>query len=62
MTQFQSDTNLMDILKAAAGTKMTKQQIRLQKVSFVMSAVNEKNGITRADVERMIDESEGQAA
>ncbi|UWR37692.1 hypothetical protein [Sulfitobacter sp. W074] len=62
MTEIRSDEALMKVLRAAAGAKMTKAQIRSQKVSFVMSAVDEKNGITRADVERMIDESEGQAA
>lgn len=62
MKSVSSDPGLMDVLRAAAGRKMTKEQVRSQKVSFVMSAVDEKNGITRADVERMIDESEGQAA
>lgn len=62
MTKFKTDSRLMEALRAAAGSKMTKAQIRSQKISFVMSAVDEKNGITRADVERMIDESEGQAA
>lgn len=62
MIEHTFDPELMELLRASAGEKMTKQQIRSQKVSFVMSAVGKENNITRADVERMIDESEGQTA
>lgn len=62
MTKFKTDRTLMDVLRAAAGAKMTREQIRSQKVSFVMSAIDEKTGVSRADVERMIDENEGKAA
>lgn len=62
MTDFQSDKALIGKLRAAAGKKMTAEEVRAQRVSFVMSAVDKDDSVTRADVERVISEREGAAA
>lgn len=62
MTNTTTDPKLLDALKKAAGRKMTAAQVREQRISFVMSAVTEGSEVSRADVEKIIDEREGNAA
>ena len=62
MSEHKSDPGLLAALKAAAGQKMTPEQVRAQRISFVMSTIDETSDVTRADVGRMIDEREGEAA
>jgi len=62
MTDMQSDPTLLKALKAAAGKKMSPEEVREQRISFVMSAIDEGSEVSRADVGRMIDEREGAAA
>lgn len=62
MPEYVTDQRLLDALKKAAGRKMTSEEVREQRVSFVMSAIAEDSDVSRADVERIIDEREGAAA
>lgn len=62
MTSYQSDPKLIERLRAVAGKKMTAEQVRAQRVSFVMSTVDTGETYIRADVERALDAREGTAA
>ena len=62
MPEMHTDPNLLAALRKAAGQKMTPDQVREQRISFVMSAIEEGSDVSRAEVGRMIDEREGEAA
>lgn len=54
----QKTIELLEDLKQA-GQKMTSEEIREQKVSFIMGSVSEKSGITRDFVKSVLDKSSG---
>ena len=62
MTDTKTDPELLAALRKAAGTKMTPDEVREQRISFVMSAMDEGSTVSRDEVGRMIDEREGKAA
>lgn len=41
---------------------MTPAEIREQRISFVLSTLDDDSEVTRADIEKIIDEKEGKAA
>ena len=61
MTDLQSESSLTDALREAAGRKMTPEEIREQRVSFVMGTIHRDSDVTREDVRRIIEEREGRA-
>ena len=62
LSSIKTDPDLLAAIRNAAGRKMNPDQVREQRISFVMSAIDESSDVTRADVGRMIDEREGEAA
>lgn len=62
MTKVRTEPSLLEELSRAAGRPMTAQEVREQRISFVMSAVTEGSEVTRAEIGRIIDEREGSAA
>ena len=59
MTEFKTNPDLLKALEAAAGTKMTQNEGREQKISFVLGMIDETNDVTGADVAKFIDERDG---
>ena len=59
MTELQTDTDIQQALRKAAGQKMTQQQVREQRISFVMGTVDKSNNMTRAEVEKLLSSLEG---
>ena len=59
-----SDSNqeLFAKLQAAAGQPMTREQIREQKISFILGTIGEKNNMTRAEISALLDRKEGKIA
>lgn len=62
MTGIHTDPTLLDALKQAAGKKLTAEQLRRQKVSFIMGSLKQDSTITREFVESQLKQSEGQDA
>lgn len=62
MPKTNTDPKLLEALANAAGRAMTPDQVREQRISFVMSAVGDGSAVTRSEVELIIDQREGCAA
>ncbi len=56
MKDIKTDESLLAMLYAAAGRKMTAEEIEEQRLSYVMSALSSKNTLTRDQVRAMLKE------
>ena len=61
-TDLKTDAALLAKLSEAAKHQMTKDELRLQKISFVLGNVSGDSTITRKQVEEILDRAEGVAA
>lgn len=59
MTGIATSQELLDRLSAAAKRNLSGAEIHKQRVSFVMSAVDDDSAITKDQVERVLKEHEG---
>lgn len=60
--EIKSDPALLAKLKAAAGRPLTADEVRAQRVSFIMGNMSEKSAITRERVESVLGHFEGTKA
>ena len=60
MSGLQSSSELLAKLSAAARRSLSEQEIRKQRISFIISAVDDDSTITKAQVEKVINHLEGQ--
>ncbi|WP_299589747.1 hypothetical protein [uncultured Tateyamaria sp.] len=60
MSEVATSPALLDKLLAAAKRSLTEREIREQKVSFIISSVDDDSTITKAQVERVIRDFEGE--
>lgn len=61
-TDLKTDPRLLLSLEQAAKRQMTKDELRLQKISFVMGNMPRESTLTRKQVEDILDNAEGIAA
>lgn len=61
-TDLKTDPRLLVSLAQAAKRQMTKDELRLQKISFVMGNMPKESTLTRKQVEDILDSAEGVAA
>lgn len=59
MTQVATEPTLLERLSAAARRGLSGQEVREQRISFIMSAVDDDSTITKAQVEQVIRQFEG---
>ncbi|MCY4304069.1 MAG: hypothetical protein OXC62_04695 [Aestuariivita sp.] len=59
MTQHKTNKDLLDALHEAAGREMTQEEVRQQRISFVLDMIDTTNDMTRANVAELIDNREG---
>jgi hypothetical protein len=59
MTELKTKDSTLEALKQAAGRKLTREEIRKQRVSFIMGSLDAKSPITREKVERLLAEQQG---
>ena len=57
-----SNEDLLKALKKAAGRPMSAEEVRAQKLSFVLSTLEDTSEATRERVEKQLDAHEGCAA
>lgn len=62
MGELRTDKRLLDKLSAAAQLKLSAQELRAQKISFIMGSLSNDSKITRDRVEEELDRLEGNAA
>ena len=60
MSQMVNSRALLDRLSVAAKRNLSEREIRAQKISFIISAIDDDSTITKAQVEKVIREFEGE--
>ena len=58
-TAAKGDPQLLDALQRSAGRKMSPEEKRQQRVSFIMGTMGDDNTITRQEIEKILDEQDG---
>ena len=61
-TDLKTDAALLAKLAEAAKRPMTKDELRQQKISFILSSVPNDSAVTRAQVEKALETADGVAA
>jgi len=61
-TELKTDAALLLKLAEAAKHHMSKDELRQQKISFILSSVSDDSTMTRKQVEEILDQAEGVAA
>ena len=61
-TDLKSDAALLAKLAEAAKRPMSKEELRAQKISFILSSMSKDSTVTRKQVEETLERSEGAAA
>ena len=59
MKDVRTDPDLIEALRRSAGQEMTEEEIREQKISFIMGTVSVDSKITREEVAAHIDRMAG---
>jgi hypothetical protein len=59
MTELKTDASLLSALLLASSNAPTSEELQRQRVSFIMGAISDKSGVTRARVEEVLAEHEG---
>lgn len=57
--QITTKPALLSAIERAKTKKLTEEQIRLQRVSFIYGSVGSKSGLTRERIEIVLDEQYG---
>ncbi len=55
----KTDNALLYRMKQAAGKPLNTNEVRAQRVSFIMGSMPEDAHVTKADVEKVLDQMEG---
>ncbi len=62
MTGIKTDPSLLEALRKSAGKRLTAEQLRKQKVSFIMGSLKSDSSITREFVEKELKKLDGEPA
>ena len=60
MTGITTSKELLDKLSAAAHRSLSEEEVREQRVSFIMSSVDDESTITKDQVEKVLRQHAGQ--
>jgi hypothetical protein len=60
MTKIETDKALLDALRAASGHVPSADELRRQRVSFIMGMLKEDSTVTRARVVEILKQQEGE--
>jgi hypothetical protein len=60
--ELKTDPSLLRALERASARGPTAEEIAKQRVSFVMGSLKTSNGITRAEVQQILNQQEGRKA
>jgi len=62
MTNLSTDARLLALLKEVSGRPLSAEEVKKQKISYVMGFVGEKSGVTKERVSEILVRQEGEAA
>lgn len=55
MTRVKTHSKLLEALRTPTGQALTVDELHRQRVSFIVGSFEETSGVTRAQVERVLD-------
>jgi pseudouridine-5'-phosphate glycosidase len=58
----KTDATLLRRLSEAARKQLTREELRLQRISFIYGSLPQDSTITRQQIERVLNRAEGEAA
>lgn len=58
----KTDADLLRRLRAAAGKSLSQEELRAQRLSFILGNLPKDSTVTRDEVERMLDQIDGEKA
>ena len=59
MTELKTDANLLRALQRASTRKPTAEELRQQRVSFIMGLLKENSGVTRSRIQEVLAKQDG---
>ncbi len=59
MIRVRTNEALLRALRSSASVKLTPEEVHQQRISFIMSTLNDESNITRAKVEEILDKQIG---
>lgn len=59
MTDLQTDDRLLQALRKAASRGATEEEIHKQRISFIISNLSKDSSITRAQIEKVVEQDSG---
>ena len=59
MTELKTKESLLSALRQASKHVPTPEELRRQRVSFIMGSLKESSGVTRAKIQEVLEEQEG---
>jgi hypothetical protein len=62
VTELKTKRSLLNALERASSSTPTAEELRKQRVSFIIGSLKESSGVTRARVEQVLSEQEGRKA
>jgi len=62
MSELHTDPDLLERLRRAAGSQLTHEQLKRQKVSFIMGSLGSDSSITRERIEQELNKLDGETA
>ena len=62
MTELRTTATLLDALRRATRRALTEDELRKQRVSFIMGSINDSTSVARTRVEEILDVQEGRKA
>jgi hypothetical protein len=59
MDNIRTDARLISRLRAAAGRKLTKEELRAQRISYIYGLLKDDSKVTRDRIKKVLDERDG---
>ena len=59
MTNLKTDESLLEALRSAAQRRPSADEVQRQRVSFILSAVNQGEGVTKSRIQEVLSEQDG---
>lgn len=59
MTKVSTSAALLEAMKKAASRPLTTDEVKAQRISFILGSLSDKSTVTRDQIAKIIDDQEG---
>jgi hypothetical protein len=59
LTELKTNSALLEALGKASSKKQTADEVKEQRVSFILGSIDEKSGVTRSRIQEVLAEQQG---